>query len=71
MTSNEPFYALIKAYRAKFYRALEARKKHEKCARYFQNIVVFNKKKMDEYGNMIMLDKKNIISDFWNMVESK
>ena len=70
MTNNEPFQGIANAYRMKMFRAVEAKKIHQNMVRYLNDVANFNRKNAIEFGNVVMFNKTEIISKFWERVES-
>ena len=70
MTNNEPFQAIANAYRMKMFRAVEAKKIHQSMVRYCNDVANFNRKNAIEFGNVVMFNKTEIISKFWERIEN-
>lgn len=69
MKDNEPLQGVANAYRMKMFRSVEAKKTHLKMVKYHNEQANYNRLKSIEFGNVVMFNRTNIISKFWELIE--
>ena len=70
MADNEPLYLVLKALKMKMYRAVEAKRKHEYCVKYFDRIATHNQREIAKTDIIIRLNrlqKQELFATFWSL----